>query len=100
MTYNLTEYQIEEILKKGKFDKEKYADYMSLISFNVGDSMYDYEQINVVPLIKDKNELYRRITNCDPLRDSTVNRILDDIEDTIRCAIEEIEKIIEEGEVI
>ena len=100
MTYNLTEYQIEEILREGKFDKEKYADDMSLISFNVGDCVYDYKQKNIFPLIKDMNKFYELITNYDPLSDSTADSVFYDIEDTIRCAIEEIEKIIEEGEVI
>ncbi len=100
MSYNLTEYQIEEILREGEFNKEKYADYMSLISFNVGDCVYDYKQKNIFPLIKDMNKFYKLITNCDPLRDSTVDSIFDDIEDTIKCAIEEIERLIEKGEVV
>lgn len=100
MTYNLTEYQIEEILREGEFNKEKYADYMSLVSFNLGDSMYDYKQKHIVPLIKDMNKFYDMITNCDPLSDSTADSVFYDIEDTIRCAIEEIERLIERGEVI
>lgn len=100
MTYNLTEYQIEEILREGEFNKEKYTDYMSLVSFNLGDSIYDYEQKHIVPLIKDKNKLYDMITNYDPLSDSTVDSVFYDIEDTIRCAIEEIERLIERGEVV
>lgn len=100
MTYNLTEHQIEEILKKGKFDKEKYADYMSLISFNLGDCVYDYQQNNIFPLIKDMNKFYNMITNCDPLSDSTADSVFYDIEDTIKRAIEEIERLIEKGEVI
>lgn len=100
MSYNLTEYQIEEILREGEFNKEKYADYMSLISFNVGDCVYDYQQNNIFPLIKDMNKLYELITNCDPLSDSTADRVFYDIEDTIRCAIEEIERLIEKGEIV
>jgi|GEM_PF-6369577 hypothetical protein len=100
MTYNLTEYQIEEILREGEFNKEKYTDYMSLVSFNLGDSIYDYEQKHIVPLIKDKNKLYDMITNCDLLRDSTAENIFDDIEDCINCAIAEIERLIERGEVV
>ena len=100
MVYNLTEYQIEEILREGKFDKEKYAHYMSIVYFNAGDCLYDYEQKHIMPLIKDMNKFYKLITNCDPLRDSTVDSIFDDIEDTIKCAIEEIEKLIEKGEIV
>lgn len=100
MVYNLTEQQIEDILKEGKFDKEKYADYISIISFNVGDSVNDYEQNDIIPLIKNKNELYKRIINCDPLRDSTYDAIYDDIEYCIAEAVEEITQLIDQGDAI
>lgn len=100
MSYNLTEYQIEEILREGEFNKEKYADYMSIVSFNVGDCVYDYKQKNIFPLIKDMNKFYNMITNCDPLSDSTAVSVFDDIEDTIKYAIEEIERLIERGEIV
>ena len=100
MTYNLTEYQIEEILREGEFNKEKYADYISLSHFNLGDCVYDYKQKNIFPLIKDMNKFYNMITNCDPLSDSTVDSVFYDIEDSIKSAIEEIERLIERGEIV
>ena len=100
MTYNLTEYQIEEILREGEFNKEKYTDYISLASFNLGDCVYDYKQKNIFPLVKDMNKFYNMITNCYPLSDSTADSVFYDIEDSIKSAIEEIERLIERGEIV
>lgn len=100
MVYNLTEYQIEEILREGKFDKEKYAHYMSIVYFNAGDCLYDYEQKHIMPLIKDKNKLYEMMAVGDHLSDITVDYIFDDIDDCITASLKEVERLAELDEIV
>lgn len=104
MTYNLTEKQIEDILREGKFDKEKYAYYLSLSDFIVGDSVNEYEMRHMMPLIKNKNELYKKVAdnadNANPFDDYTYESICDDLNYLIETTLKDIEKLTEEGEII
>lgn len=100
MVYILTEKQIEDILEKGNFDKEKYLKDVVLIGYTAKDVLDEYSSTHVMPLIKDKNVLYNRLLDesamsAMPYR--CLEQLEDRLEEIVHKNIKEIEDEIEHG---
>lgn len=99
MEYVLSEKQINEIIKKGKFDKDEYGENIASFYYTAGELIERYSERNSIPLLKNKNELYSSLTYLD-LYDSLWDELDDQLMEEVEIAIKELKAEINEGKIL